>query len=146
MKKMILLFLFIVAIQSTIKADDDKPIRFEQLPAQSQEMIKTHFPKQSIALVKMESDFFDRSYEVIFTNGSKVEFDKKGVWKEVDCKYTELPVEIVPKQIRDYVTKNFPETKIAQIEKEHKNRIEIKLSNGVDLDFDANFNLVDIDY
>ena len=28
-------------------------------------------------MAKMETDWFDKSYDVIFTNGDKLEFDKK---------------------------------------------------------------------
>ncbi|MBB4036517.1 hypothetical protein GGR21_002423 [Dysgonomonas hofstadii] len=145
MKKLIILFFGLIAIQSTIKAGDDKPINFAQLPEQSQLFIKKHFDEKSIALVKMESDFFEKSYEVIFTNGNKVDFDKKGLWKEVDCKYTELPVDIIPVQIKDYVSKNYPNIKISKIEKERGNRYEVELVNGLDLTFDSKFNLIDID-
>ncbi len=145
MKKLIILFLSLVVIQTTVKAGDDKPIEFAQLPQQSQQFIKKHFADKSIALVKMDTDFFDKSYEVIFTNGDKVDFNKKGQWKDVDCRHTELPKDIVPLQIKNYVVKNYPNTKIVKIEKEDRSRHEIELSNGLDLTFDSRFNLVDID-
>ena len=47
---------------------------------------------KSTACAVMESDWFDKSYDVIFTNGDKLEFDKKGVWTEVNCKYSAVPV------------------------------------------------------
>ena len=53
----------------------------------------------------METDWFDKSYDVIFTNGDKLEFDKKGVWTEVNCKYSAVPVAVVPdaiKEVRHY--------------------------------------------
>lgn len=145
MKKILTLLLCLFAIQVAANASDDKPISFEQLPAQSQQMIKKHFQNQSIALVKMESEIFDKSYEVIFTNGDKIEFDKKGIWKEIDCKYTQLPAAIVPVEIQNYVAKNYPETKITKIEKEGKGCHEIELKNGLDLKFDSKYNLIDID-
>ena len=120
MKKIILLFLCLAAIQITIKAGNDKPIDFNELPAQSQQMIKKYFPDQSVALVKMEREFSGKSYELIFTNGNKVEFDKRGLWKEINCKYTTLPLELVPAQITDYVNTNYPEVKITKIEKKGK--------------------------
>ena len=35
---------------------------------------------------------------LIFTNGDKLEFDKKGVWTEVNCKYSAVPVAVVAYQ------------------------------------------------
>lgn len=145
MKKFILLFLCVAAIHITAKAGSDRPINFDQLPAQSQQMIKKYFPNQSVALVKMEREFLGKSYEIIFTNGNKVEFNNKGIWKEIDCKYTELPSEIVPPQITNYAKTNYPDLKITKIEKKSRNRHEIELSNGLGLEFDANFNVIDID-
>ncbi|WP_313379859.1 PepSY-like domain-containing protein [Proteiniphilum saccharofermentans] len=145
MKKLILLFLCVTAIHVSTQAGNDRPISFDQLPAQSQQMIKKYFPNQSVALVKMEREFSGKSYEVIFTNGNKAEFDRKGIWKEIDCKYTELPSEVVPLQIANYVRANYPDLKITKIEKKSRNRHEIELLNGMELEFDANFNVIDID-
>lgn len=55
---------------------------------------------------------------MVFVNGSKVEFAKDGAWKEVDCKYGEVPAAIVPQQIRDYVAKNFAGRKIVSIDRD----------------------------
>jgi len=145
MKKILTLFVCLLFIQFSVNASNDEQIQFGQLPAESQQVIKKHFASQSIALVKMENDFFDKSYEVIFTNGNKIEFDKKGMWKEIDCKYTGLPATILPTQIQNYVSRNYPEIKINKIEKESRNRYEVELANGLDLKFDSKFNLIDID-
>lgn len=143
MKKLLIVFACLLTMQAT--ASDDKPITFEQLPAPSQQFIKTYFPEQSIALVKMDSEILDKSYEVIFTNGAKVEFDKRGDWKEVDCKRAACPEGIIPVQIRDYAAQNYPNIGICKIEKENRNGYEIGLTNGVSLEFDSNFKLIDID-
>lgn len=145
MKRIILLFLCAATVLITVKAGNDRPINFDQLPAQSQQMIKKYFPGQSVALVKMEREFVGKSYEVIFTNGNKAEFDKKGIWKEIDCKYTELPSELVPPQITNYVRTNYHDVRITKIEKKSRNRHEIELINGLELKFDAKFNVIDID-
>lgn len=146
MKKMIFLFLSLTLVAGNIKADDDKPIEFAQLPVISQQFIKKYFPGKTIALVKMESDFFDKSYEVIFTNGDKAEFNKKGEWKDIDCKYTEVPAALVPEAIRKYATQHYPDTKIIKIEKEKRQGYEIELSNRIELTFNSKFQLIDIDH
>ncbi|MDR0422133.1 MAG: PepSY-like domain-containing protein [Proteiniphilum sp.] len=145
MKRLLFLLLCVAAVHTASKAGDDRPVSFEQLPAESRQMIEKHFPNQSAALVKMECDLMEVSYEVIFTSGSKVEFDRKGFWKEINCKYTEVPAGIVPEQITDYVRKNYPALKITGIEKKSRRRHEVKLQNGLELEFDAHFNLIDID-
>lgn len=64
-------------------ADHDRAVTTEQMPRQAQEFIARYFPGEKIAYAKKESDFFEVIYEVMFTNGSKVEFRRNGAWKEV---------------------------------------------------------------
>lgn len=144
MKKLMLLFVCLFTMQAMVWADDDKLIKVEQMPQRAQQFIKKHFSDSSIALAKMESDFLSKSYDIIFTNGNKAEFDKKGEWKEIDCKYSQVPSAIIPVAIHNYVKKQYPNTKILKIEKDNRS-YEIKLSNGWEVKFDKNFNVIDID-
>ena len=59
-------------------------------------------------------------------------------------KYGEVPAAIVPQQIRDYVAKNFAGRKIVSIDRD-KRDWEVKLDNGLDLKFDLQFRLIEID-
>ena len=145
MKTLMVFLAFLQTLQFSAIASDDKPITFEQLPAQAQQLIKKHFAEQSIALVKMDTDILDKSYEVIFTNGDKIGFDKNGNWKEIDCKRSHYPTELIPTQIQSYVAKNYSGSKIYKIEKEDRGHYEVGLSNGISLEFDSNFKLFDID-
>ena len=83
-------------------------------------------------------------YKVVFVNGAKVEFTKNGEWKDVECKYGEVPAAIVPQQIRDYVAKNYPDRKVTAIDRDRRD-YEVELDNGLDLKFDLKFRLIDID-
>lgn len=144
MKKLLLFFVCLFAMQTALRADDDKPIRAEQMPQRAQQFIKAHFPNHAISFVKMESELLDKSYDVVFTNGDKAEFDKKGNWKELDCAYSEVPSAVVPAAIRSYVEKKYPGTQIVKIEKDGRNH-EVKLSNGWEIEFDKHFNVIDLD-
>lgn len=144
MKKLALLLACILAFNLAALANDDKPIKVEQLPQTSQQFIKKHFAGKGIAIAKVESGIIEKSYDVIFTNGDKLEFDRKGLWTDIDCKYSEVPASVVPKQIADYVKQNHKDVKIIKIERE-RNRHDVDLSNGWELTFDKNFNVVDID-
>ncbi|WP_455585688.1 PepSY-like domain-containing protein [Bacteroides sp.] len=144
MKKLLLLFVCLFTFQAIVKADDDKPVQISQLPQAAQQFIKTHFGNSKVAIAKMESDWFDKSYDVIFTNGNKLEFDKQGNWKEVDCKYSAVPATVIPAQILKYVSENYPDAKVLKIERDKKD-YEVKLSNKWELKFDLQFNLIDID-
>ena len=139
MKKLVFLLVCLFTLQTVARADDDKPIQVTQMPQPAQQFIKQHFADSKVALAKMESDFFYKSYEVIFTNGNKVEFGKNGNWEEVNCKYTSVPT-----AIQKYVTTNYPDTRVLKIERDKK-EYEVQLSNRVELKFDLKFNLIDID-
>lgn len=81
---------------------------------------------------------------MLFVNGSKVEFVRNGDWKEVDCRYGEVPAGIVPQPILDYVNTRFTGRTVVRIERERKG-YDVGLDNGLDLKFDRSFRLVDID-
>ncbi|MCD8237420.1 MAG: PepSY-like domain-containing protein [Prevotellaceae bacterium] len=145
MKKLLVLFVCLFTMQAaTVRADNDKPVKVEQMPQQAQQFIKKHFPKRTVALAKMETGLFSKSYEVLFTNGDKLEFDSKGAWTEVNCKYSAVPAEIIPAAIRTHITKNYPKTKIMKIEKDSGD-YEVELSNKWEIKFDKKFNVIDID-
>lgn len=131
-------------LQTVVWADDDKPIQVSQLPQTAQAFIKTHFADNKVAMAKVETDWFDKSYDVIFTNGDKLEFDKKGDWTEVNCKYSLVPAAVVPNAIKTYVATNYPDAKMLRIERD-KHDYEVKLSNGWEIKFDMQFNVIDID-
>ena len=99
---------------------------------------------QSPALAKEESGVFYKSYDVVFTNGEEVEFDKTGEWKEVKCRQSEVPAQIIPEAIRNYVKENYPDTRILQIELDKK-EYEIRLSNRLEITFDSKMRVIDID-
>ena len=144
MKKTFFILLCLFAVVFTVKASDDKPITVKQLPLPAQQFIKAHFAKAKVALAKMDSDLlFDKTYEVLFTNGSKVEFDKNGAWKEVDCREGSVPSAIVPQAITKYVRENYPDQAIKEIEWDKKG-YDIKLSNGLKLEFNTDFQLIDL--
>lgn len=127
-----------------VHADDDKPIQFSGLPRTVQQFVMQNFADKKVALAKMESDFFGKNYDVIFVNGDKVEFDRSGNWKKIKCKYSQVPASLVPNPIMVYVRDNYPECKIIELEKEG-NTYEAKLSNGWELKFNKNFELIDLD-
>lgn len=144
MKKILLLLVCLFSLQTVVRADDDRPIAVTQLPAPAQQFIKKHFAGNQVAFAKMEKDWFSKSYDVTFTNGNKLEFDEKGEWTEVDCKYTSVPTAIVPKAIADYVAQNYKDVRILKIDRDTRD-YEVKLSNRLELKFDLQFNLIDIE-
>lgn len=144
MKRILLSVALLGLVATTACADDDKPIQFSQLPKTAQQFVKQYFANEKVALAKMESDFFGKNYDIIFANGDKIEFDGSGNWKEVQCKYNEVPAELIPVQIQQYIKETYPDAKALKFEKQ-RNGYEVKLSNGWELEFNKRFELIDMD-
>ena len=125
-------------------ADDDRPVSLGQLPQKAQSFIAEHFPHNEIALAKQEGYLFGKSYDVIFTNGDKLEFNRSGEWTKVKCRNNSIPGGIIPPKIAEYINKHYPGLTVTDIEKEDWH-YEVGLSNGIDLKFNNSFKLTDID-
>lgn len=147
MKKIILsLAVMAIALITTSAAmADDRPVTLKQLPEKSQQFIKQHFAKSAVSYAKQDTEMFDGEYEVVFTDGVKVEFRKNGDWKNVECKKSQVPSAIVPQRLKDYVAKNHADAKIIKIEREPR-EFEIKLSNGQELKFNSKGDFIRYDY
>ncbi len=145
MKKVTFLLAF-AFVCLTMYANDDRRITVEQLPQSAQQFIQSYFPSSIYGISWVEKDMSDKSYEVKFKNGCKVEFDKKGKWTEVEYDRGEVPANIVPQQIVDYVKANYPGERIEKVER-YRGRYEVELSSKSDLEltFNKKFKLVDID-
>lgn len=143
MKRMMLIiacvFTFVAA-----NADNYQPITRSQLPQNAQTFLSSYFPSAKISLTRKEIDLTELSYDVIFADGSKVEFDRKGNWTEVDCLNHPLPTGIVPQDIEQIIKTQYPDAKAIKIERDRR-EIEVKLSNRVELTFNKKLQLIDID-
>ncbi len=130
-----------------LKADNDKIINYSQLPSAAQTLIEAHFTNVAVTLIKEETDFLKRSYTVFFENGVKAEFNKKGEWEELKSSAEgDIPQALVPAKIATFLNRKYPKVKILSIEIDDDSReFEVKLTNGISLEFDRHQKLVDID-
>ena len=125
---------------SNVVMADDTPIPIEQLPAAAKTFVQTNF--QGKRIIYAEKDW--NSYECRLDDGTKIEFNRKGNWKKVDCHMIALPAAIVPAAIQQYVSTNFPGTVITKIDKERYG-YEIELSSDIDLKFNYQGVLIGMD-
>ena len=144
MKKFILMILSVVLFQNFTYADSERMISIEQLPAAAQKLIKTYFGTQTVTYAKVDGYMFDVDYEVRLSDGTTIEFDRKGNWKNIECKQVALPGTLLPTKIAEYVAKYYSGTKVVKIER-NKRSYEVELSNGLELTFDTRFNLINVD-
>ncbi len=123
---------------------NDKVIQLNQLPATAQDFIKDNFASEKISVIKQEYEITGRTYKVVFADGKSVEFDKKGIWNEIDYNKHSVPYSLVPNKINEYIKANYSGQRVVKIEREN-NKWEVKLQNGIELKFDSLFNIKSID-
>ena len=133
-----------VSCNMVANAGNDKPISVNALPAKAQTLLNNHFNGQKVMLATIESGVISRSYDVVLQNGTKLEFDKKGILTEIDCKQGIVPVQLIPQAIKNYLKDNYAGQSVKKIEM-NKNEYEVELTNGLDLTFNKHFQLIDID-
>lgn len=139
MKKLILAFIAIVSFGfSTAMAQNTNTN-----PAITQ-FVTQHFPNATVQMVMPDEDDID----VVLNDYTKIEFRLNNEWKKVDCEhsttFTAVPATIVPEQITAYVNANFPGAIIKKLEKNFRGW-EIELNNGLELKFNSNFKVMEID-
>ncbi len=147
-KKIINLFvLFLMAgmILSCSK-DEDKQVndKLKDLPKTAADWLESHFNSEDVFYVKKEFDDGKIEYEVVFKNGTEIDFDQSGDWTSVDGNGNIIPSGLIPEKILTYVEANFPNLQITKIEKEFSG-YEIKLTDGKELKFDKEGNFIRFD-
>lgn len=144
MKKVISICAVLLLALGVACAKADRPIKVNEMPQEAQAFLKTHFPNAKISFAKVDDELLYKEYEVMLADGVHLEFDSKGEWESVDCKYGEVPEAIIPTQIKNYIKKNYPDVKVLKIDRDGRH-YEVSLTNHLELTFDMKFNLVDID-
>lgn len=144
MKKFFIVMLAATMCGAYVYAAADKKITAGELPQAAQSFLKSHFADIDVAYVEMDDDVVNRDYEVVLRDGTKIDFDHDGNWKEVNCFRRSIPAGIVPQQISAYVADNYAGEIINEIER-GRNSTEVKLSNGLELKFNKSYQLIEID-
>jgi len=122
----------------------DAVLTADKLPEAALSFIKEYFPENTISYVKKDSELTKTTYEVVFQDGTEIEFDSKGQWDNIDCKRTAVPAVLIPDAIAEYVRQSFPGQVIVKIDKETFGH-EIELASGLELKFDKKGKLVNVD-
>lgn len=145
MRKIFSILLVMCAAVQLAFADDVVTINTKRLPPAAHHFINRYFGKLHISHIKIESELLRaKKYEVLLTDCTEIEFDRKGNWIEVDCDKNAVPLALIPVAVREYVSANFSGEIVTKIER-GRDGVEVELSNGYDLKFNEKGILVDID-
>jgi hypothetical protein len=142
MKKIIMIAAVVLVSFQMIKAED-KPVTFQQLPSAAQTFINTNYAGEKISYATVDDDFIRPDYNVMLANGVKIQFEHGGALEKIESR-AGISEEIIPVQIRDYVKLHYPEAVFVEYEVGKKS-YEVKLSNRLELKFNKNYNIIEID-
>ena len=154
--KKFLIFSIIVFSVINLTAQNFK-INKKDLPEISLEFLEKHFPdldkNEVYYLIEFERDIPRgriEDYEVHLCDGTVVEFDRKGLLKNIECcEGNYVPISIIPENIKKFLKKyKINEQRITGYSIEKHNLIinhEIELDNGTDFLFNKTGKLIEID-
>lgn len=134
-----LMFLAALAVNA-FAGDDYFTQKLEELPAPAQALLAEHFKDLKLAIIKVDDDFFSKTFDVKYQDGTEVEFDKKGNLTEVKVPAGEVPAALVPQEIKAMVESMYPGQKIVKFEKDD-GEYEVELANKAELKFDKKLRL-----
>ena len=144
MKQITGIIMLMIVLLPEAKADNHRTIKLTELPPAAQTFIKQHFSGLDISYTARKQEFLNIEYNVFFVDGNKVEFNKSGAWEEINFRFSEVPPTAIPQNIREFVRTKHPESRIIQLEKD-SGKTEVELSNGLELNFDNDFNFIGVD-
>ncbi len=146
MKRIGIILIGLALMTNLACADNDKVTNnINELPQVSRTFLNNYFNGNKVSHIKIDKDLFlIDSYDVILTDGTSVEFNRDGEWKEVKSFKQNIPDTLIPAEIKQYVNQNYPSQKIMTVER-GKRKVSVDLANGLELEFDLNGNLIDID-
>ena len=131
----------LAAIQ-IVKADG-KPVEFHKLPAAVQTFINTNYEGVAVSYAIADDDLVRPDYTVMLANGVKIQFEHSGALEQIESA-SGIPDDLIPYQIRDYVKAHYPGAIFVEYEIGRR-AYEVKLSNRLELKFNKDFHVVEVD-
>ncbi len=123
-------FVLLITIFLYLKAD--MMISPSALPDNIKQFISMNF-QASVGLVQVDGS----TYEIYLSDGTELEFDIGGNFKEAKARYLGLNPNILPKHIALIIKNEYPNVSITKIERKIL-YYEINLSNNIELKIDNN--------
>lgn len=145
MKKLLVMMVCSMLLTTAFAGNDIITKDIKKLPAMAQRFIGKYFPGEKISQIKIDKDLLKKDdFDVVLENGTEIDFDAKGEWKDIDCKQGVVPSDLVPAKIAEHVKKEFPGKSIRSISKDSKD-YELKLSDGMELKYNLKGDFLGID-
>ncbi|MCL1867436.1 MAG: PepSY-like domain-containing protein [Paludibacter sp.] len=139
MKKVMFLAVIFGVSMMFVSCDKEEVISVNNLPASSQEFIKTHFPGVTVTRVMKDTEGLGIDYTAYLANGFDIDFEKNGNWDDVDGHINPVPqsiLNLLPSGIVEYVSANLNNYQIVEVNREPYG-YEIGLTGDIDLRFNS---------
>ncbi|MFI3239539.1 MAG: PepSY-like domain-containing protein [Bacteroidales bacterium] len=139
----IAIFTIILSLSSCDKVEEEI-ISINNLPTAAQTTINSSFDAEQISLITYEKDFLDHEYTVLFIDGTSIDFNKNGEWETIKSNVTGVPSSVMPSKIAEYLSNNYADYKVTEIEKDNNN-YDVTLSQLIELTFNSSGELIGAD-
>lgn len=115
------------------------------IPAEASAYIKENFASAKIMSIKIEKELLGiKEYEVLLTDGTEIEFNPSGEWKQVENKIAFVPMKLLKAPISAYLKQNYPDRKVVSLKKKEKG-FEVELDTRLELVFTKDGKFLGID-
>lgn len=94
-----------------------KDISYDALPEKARQFIGLYFQDMECVRIVQKKDNGTTGFEAYLTGGAKLEFDWRGEWTSLDCKFSALPSGILPENIITYIDNRYPDAVVRKAEK-----------------------------
>ena len=123
----------------------DRPVLPAQLPMPIKTFIQQYFPGQNITFAKRDLEITGWQYDVMLADGTQIDFDTDYEWDKIETPFTSpVPTALIPPPIAAVLRANYPDAMITKIDKDF-NGYDVDLANGLELKFNKQGALIDMD-
>lgn len=141
MKRFLLIALGCVAVSMAYGRDFS--IRFDQLPDRAKEYIISNFSESDVLRIEQD-DHYDPDYDVHMKGGLKLEFNSSGHIDKIESRKG-VPMRLLPQKIAEYLYTVHPGERCIGFEIDD-DEYEVKMRHDLELKFDRNFDLIEVDW
>ena len=99
---------------------DEVPVRMHELPDAAKTLVKKYFHDIEVVSATMEKGVAP-SYEVKLADGTKIDFDARGEWTDVERPGGVVPDGLIPQPILKFVAANYPGRHVRGVERDGRN-------------------------
>ena len=144
MKRIVIIAVSLVMFSLTQLRADDRPIKFSQLPEAAQSFINKYYQNDNVSFATVDDDMIAPDYQVALVSGVMLQFHHNGKLEKIESRTTAIPKGIIPVQIIEAIKELYPEA-IDNAYEVDWNSHEVKLSNRMELKFNNNYRIIELD-